>query len=501
MRLGLTYKIFGGYLVLISLLGLIALYGGVTLHQLMGEYRRLVDTGIPLQRTLYSLEEVFRLQTGNEKKFYVVASPAIAELFNAQNEEWASLGEKLRKGSLSGRERDMVDHLLALHRAYMSGVAQNVALHDDPTLPGPRPAGEVDTQPLIEAISQRLGELAQVIGEDQERMVAEAQQRGEHITGVTLSLGLFTMLVGLAVAYGFAVLITRPVRRLKSATEEVAMGIYNRKVPVASRDEIGDLAEAFNHMARQLESLDEVREEFIAYISHELKTPLTSLKEANSLLLDGVAGELTERQRQLLGIVQEDCTKIERLITELLELSKMEAGMMPFDREEHAFSSIVDAAVEEMCPVAETRRVILQTTEGKSVRVLADASRMREVLTNLISNAIKFSPEESLVTVSWKTSAGEVIASVADQGPGIPEAARELIFEKFHQLTPSALSGMRGTGLGLPIARKIVEFHGGALWVECPPGGGSVFRFSLPRVAPESGHGTTPAPDQRATAV
>jgi signal transduction histidine kinase len=120
------------------------------------------------------------------------------------------------------------------------------------------------------------------------------------------------------------------------------------------------------------------------------------------------------------------------------------------------------------------------SAEGGPATVLADAPRTRQVLTNLISNAIKFSPEGAEVTVSWITTESRVACAVADRGMGIPADSRDRIFEKFHQLAPSALSGMRGIGLGLAIARKIVEAHGGRLWVDCPPEGGSIFRFSLP---------------------
>ena len=480
MRLGLTHKIFGGYLILISLLVAIGGYGGVTLYRLMGEYRQLVTDGIPAQRAMSSLEEVHRLQIGNEKKFDVLGSAAIARLFAAQNTEWERLAGRLASRVHTGPEKALIANLTAGHRSYARRASLNMAHRADP--PGENGVLRVtrNTSSLIKLINDGMGQLSRQIRGTQDVMLVRTQKKGDRIAGITLTLGLITVVAGLVAAVGLSVLLTRPVRRLKAATEEVGLGIFDRKVPVASGDEIGDLAAAFNIMARRLESLDEVREEFIAYISHELKTPLTSLKEANSLMIDGVAGRLTVRQKKLLGIVQEDCLKLERLINEMLELSKMEAGMMPFFEEHCTFGTIVQAAMDEMGPVAESRKVRLVTSGDDAIQVTVDPSRIRQVVTNLMSNAIKFSPEGSPVEIGWEASEGLVVCHVADRGPGIPAGARETIFEKFHQLAPSDLSGLRGAGLGLPIARRIINSHGGALWVECPPDGGSSFRFSLP---------------------
>ncbi len=485
MHLGLTQKIFGGYLVLIVALFAIGGYGGYTIYSLTGDYRRLAAEGVPAQRTLDSLTEVFRLQTGNEKKFYVVPNLAFAELFSGQNTEWTEAASALKERFADTPVAMAIDVLMAQHQVYARLVEDNMAK-----------GGKVhDTAALIDMISVGLDDLSLAIQTRQDAMMAATAERGDRVVGVTMALGLVTVILGLAAAYGLSRLLTRPVRRLRRATEEVARGIFDRKVPAYSQDEIGDLAASFNHMADKLQALDELRDEFVAYVSHELKTPLTSLKEATALLRDGVAGPVTERQRKLLGIIEEDGAKLEKLIAEMLDLSKMEAGMMPFNKETTPFGGIASQAVTEMEPVAEKRQVMLRIVPDGLAMVEADPSRVRQVITNLISNAIKFSPQRSEVAVGWSIASDQtgdtVICSVSDHGPGIPADAREIIFEKFHQLAPSALSGMRGTGLGLPISRKIVEAHGGRLWVECPRGGGSVFRFSLPLRKPENALRTT----------
>ncbi|MDH5528222.1 MAG: ATP-binding protein [Nitrospirota bacterium] len=479
MRLGLTHKIFGGYLVVMLLLGGIATFAGVSLYGVMGTYTRLVEEAAPAQRGLYALEEVFRLQTGNEKKFYVVGSPAIARLFVEQNDEWEDLVASLREHVHSDAERTQLDALLATHGEYARLVAANFVNILEPEGPVTT-TGRRDTAPQIAAMSDGLRDISRSIAQAHDERLEKAQGDAERTVHIAVVLGLITVLVGLAAAGFMSFLFTRPVRRLKGATEEVAQGIYGRRVPVESTDEIGDLAAAFNHMATRLESLDEVREEFIAYISHELKTPLTSMKEANSLLQDGVAGELTARQRQLLGIVQDGGMRIERLISEMLDLSRMEAGMMTFFKEGHEFGSLLLTAAKELQPVAEKRGIELVISSSEPAHVMVDQHRLQQAITNLISNAIKFSPEGAPVTLGWKRKGGHVVCSVTDRGPGIPKSARGVIFEKFHQLGPSELSGLRGTGLGLPIAKSIVESHGGRLSVTCPETGGSVFSFSLP---------------------
>ncbi|MDH4229551.1 MAG: HAMP domain-containing histidine kinase [Nitrospirota bacterium] len=478
MRLGLTHKIFGGYLAVMLLLGGIATYAGISLYKVMGTYSAFVEDAAPALRGLYSLEEVFRLQSGNEKKFYVVGSPDIARLFVEQNQEWEALVSEISRHTYTLEEREMLTRLSGMHKEYARRVAANFVMQLET---GSLAETErLDTRESIENISRGMRNLSTAINDAQNARLEQARSDGGRTAQITAVLGLITVLVGLLAALGLSVYLTRPVRRLKAATEEVGQGLYGHRVPVASDDEIGDLAAAFNRMADRLESLDAVREEFIAYISHELKTPLTSMKEANSLLLDGVAGPLQPRQRQLLGIVQDGGLRIERLISELLDLSRMDAGMMTFFKEGNDFATVLSGAVAELQPVAEKRGIHLVTHPGPPAHVMVDHHRIRQALTNLISNAIKFSPEGAAVTLSWGIEGREAICSVADRGPGIPESAREVIFEKFHQLAPSALSGLRGAGLGLPIARRIVESHGGRVWVWCPKGGGSVFCLSLP---------------------
>jgi signal transduction histidine kinase len=502
MGLGLRQKLFGGYLVVISILVAIAGFGAVTLHELLGDYRRLVETAIPTQRALYGLEEVFRLQTANERKFYVVGSPTISGLFDAQNTEWDGLIADLARLTDAPGVRDRLSALSQAHGTYLAQANANMDALEGARAEDPEALART-TQPLIDEVVAETKAVTDLVRATQETTVAETQVRADSVVSITVILGLITLAIGLTAAWVLSILLTRPVRRLRAATEEIALGIFDRRVPVASRDEIGDLAASFNRMAEKLAALDQVREEFVTYVSHELRTPLTSLKEANSLLLDGLAGRVNTRQRQLLDIVQEDCLKIERLINELLDLSKMEAGMMHLQREPTWIGRVVAAAEEEMHPVAAKRDIAVEVAAGPDQVVDADPGRIRQVVTNLVSNAIKFSPEGSRVRVSWQVRrlpAGEaLVCAVADQGPGIPEAAREAIFEKFHQLAPSALSALRGTGLGLPISRKIVEAHGGALWVECPPEGGSVFRFSLP-LSPVPAAALKPASTEQVTA-
>jgi len=475
MRLGLTHKIFGGYLVLITLLVGIGGYGAVALYRLMGDYRQLVVQGMPAQRDLDTLSQLFRLQTGNEKKYYVVRSLAFAKLFSDQSTEWQALGLRLKPRIHAPAEAIMIDDLLAQHRVYTRLVGDNMA-HSG----SPRHA----TDTLIDMISVGLDDLTRNVRASHDRRLAETHARGDRTLGITLGLAMLTVAVGLIGAFVLSIVLTRPVRRLKRATEEVALGIFDRKVPVGAKDEIGDLGASFNRMAEKLRALDELREEFIAYVSHELKTPLTSLKEANALMLEQIAGPITERQRQLLGIIQEDGQKIERLIAEMLELSKMEAGMMSFNLVPESFQGIAERAITEMSPVAEKRQVSLVAMGAEVAPVVADRTRVRQVITNLISNAIKFSPPKSTVTIGWQRQDRQLVCSVTDTGPGIPLDAREVIFEKFHQLAPSALSGMCGSGLGLPIARNILTAHGGEIWVTCPAQGGSTFQFSLPLHSP-----------------
>ena len=225
---------------------------------------------------------------------------------------------------------------------------------------------------------------------------------------------------------------------------------------------------------------EQMKDEFVATVSHELRTPLTSIAGALGLLAGGAVGALPESALRLLKIAHANCQRLVRLVNDILDIQKIETGNMPFDLRPLEVRALVEQAIEANRGFAESYGVPVRLDDSAaSGVVLADADRLTQVVTNLLSNAVKFSPRGAEVIVTIENRATTVHISVRDHGPGIPDAYKESIFEKFVQVDATNTRLIGGTGLGLNIVKQIVERLNGQIDFEVAPGGGTVFRLAL----------------------
>ena len=236
---------------------------------------------------------------------------------------------------------------------------------------------------------------------------------------------------------------------------------------------------------RRLKELDKLKSDFVSNVSHELRTPLTAIKGSVDNMLDGLTGDLNEKQNRYLVRVKSNADRLARLINDLLDLSRIEAGIK-LKRTNLSLPTVAREVVESLGSVA-AEKLISFEIECPEVNLTAwaDPDRIVEVLTNLIGNAIKFTPTNGKVTLCLKRSGNEwVKISVADTGPGIPSDEANRIFDKFYQVTQPEKQKAMGTGLGLSITKALVEMHGGKIWLESEVGRGSIFSFILPAEQP-----------------
>jgi two-component system sensor histidine kinase GlrK len=307
------------------------------------------------------------------------------------------------------------------------------------------------------------------------RTVADRAQQAAGTIAVVCLLAI--MLLSLLLTKS----ITRPIGLLKNKTQEIAAGNFDARVEVRSPPEIGELADALNSMGQKLRELDRMKADFFAAMSHELRTPLTSIKEGTGLLLEGIGGPTTEKQRKLLAILAEESNRLILLVNSLLDLSKMEAGMMSYDFALAQIDPLLKRAVAEVAPLVEAKQITIESTVDQPLpAVRIDAERILQVLRNLLGNAIKFTPKGGLVRVSARPAGDKLEIAVTDSGPGIPQEALLSIFEKFNQGMRADDLARSGTGLGLAIAKSIISSHGGKIWAESQLGHGSTFIFVLP---------------------
>ncbi len=341
--------------------------------------------------------------------------------------------------------------------------------------------------PLADRLERLTNELVNKAEAD---MVASVEAaHAAYVTSRWIVIGFAAASIGLALALGYAISwsLIGPVKQMDARLARIAAGDFAGRVAVANRDELGTLAANLNRMSaelgrlyEQLETASRHKSQFLANMSHELRTPLNAILGYAELVQDGIYGEVPEKIHEILGHVQASGRHLLGLINDVLDLSKIEAGQLKLALADYSMREVVHAVFTTMEPLAVEKSLALNVGAPPALPTgRGDERRITQVLLNLVGNAIKFT-EAGEVRIEATARAAAFEVAVTDTGPGIPDADQERIFEEFHQADSSTTKRKGGTGLGLAIAKRIVELHGGRIWVESQVGRGSTFRFTLP---------------------
>ena len=293
-----------------------------------------------------------------------------------------------------------------------------------------------------------------------------------------LAAGLIAVIVSLFLSRG----IVAPVQSLMDASQSIAEGHYNERVPTGGSDELGQLAHSFNQMAEKLEQVETMRRQLVGDVSHELRTPLSAIKGSMEGLIDGVLPATPETYQQ----IRQEADRLARLVDDLQELSRVEAGAYSLEMHPISMAKLIQAVLERLSPQASTKNIVIhQEVPDGFPSVLVDADRITQVLVNLVGNALQYTHAGGDITLSAERKANEILVSVTDTGRGIPAEHLPHLFTRFYRVDKSrSRQAGGGSGIGLTIARHMVEAHGGRIWAESQGDGkGSTFKFTIP-VAP-----------------
>jgi signal transduction histidine kinase len=313
-------------------------------------------------------------------------------------------------------------------------------------------------------------------------------------TAILVGAGLIAGLIGALLLFtGLIATMRRPLERLVDAAGRLAAGDRSTRVEVGGLAETAALGEAFNEMAADLEleaserdQLDRMKDEFVLTASHELRSPLTSVQGfAELLMMD--RDSLTERQVETVEIILDNCRHLVRLLNDLLDLARSDAGRLTIRPRPTLLAPLIEEVVRTLRAQTDgSEQSLTEKIEPDLPLIEVEPDRIRQILVNLVTNAHEYSPERASIEVSARVTDAGVEIDVTDNGPGIPPAQMEHIFERFVRGNAGLTQRVGGTGLGLAISKSLVELHGGTISVDSEVGRGSTFRVVLPLSPPGS---------------
>jgi two-component system sensor histidine kinase GlrK len=492
--MSLAARIASGALVLVAVVGLSGLFQLAVVDELSETASDLA--AVDVEALALGLQLLGRVGEQREltEKYLVLEDVRYLEqgerLKSSIDRDLASLDAM----ELSAPERAAVDRLLRIWR------------EGSPTL---HQAGGPD---MLGRMREELAAFLQISRAQMEYKAEVGASRARRARELAWGATIAAIALAALLSFGIARSVVVPVRRLMSGTRELARGNFAHRVEPRGAPEVRVLAEHFNDMSERLGELDRLKQDFVSNVSHDLKAPLASMQETTRLLLDEVPGELNPRQRLLLGLNMECGERLTAMISNVLDLARLEAGGVRYRFDVCDLDRVVREAMREVASLLEKKRLQASVElAGAPLSVSADETLLRRAFSNLLSNAVKFSPEGGRLGVriyplrspaevarriggngagaaAVDRAAAEdarggvavdaegyrpaVVCEFWDSGPGIPDDHKERVFERFHRVDETR-RGDQSTGIGLAITRSIVDGHGGRVWVEDEVGGGT----------------------------
>lgn len=481
MRLSIFWRLVLTYLVIIVVMTAVNIYALVQIRALAGlntevgsRHHLEIDSGKRLLTSFYE-------QIQSEKKYVAVPAATFLEHFDAESKDFQQVLHNVQIRDASDPESRLLKEVEHLQQAHLALFHRQLAESGRQRMEsGPESDEQRDA-----LVSKMAATLQQYIGLHEARIVTgvkESLASSIHAESVTRHLVLVALLFGLGMAAVASYNILRPLRRLQATIQEMGQGNFRAVLDGRAPRELRELGETVRWMGTKLQQLDEIKSEFLAHVSHELRTPMASIQEGTHLLLDEIPGPLTQDQRTTLRIMSDSSRRLMHLISTILDLSKMESGMMEYRFVPTDLRRVAEVSANKIRLLADAKHVqLLVEAPPERHWVRADSTRIEQVLDNLLSNALKYSPEGAVVKLHMTPDRDEglLFVSVTDSGPGISTEEVPHIFERFYQGRTKTRHASVGSGLGLALAKKVVDAHGGRIWVESEVGKGTTVKFIL----------------------
>src|SRR5256885_4383175 len=458
----------GFTLVMIPLVGALA-YSAWNTERLAGLSRSAVFNASQAARASRSLVDRIAAIERVAQQIAVLNDPELAVDYARIHRSFKQLAEEIGQLPLDDSQAAPLTHTVDQEQSLYALLTEQPRPKIDTKVVSSRMDGLIDSAREVLAINNRIVD----------REVHRLSLKAEQVQRGLIVLVFFSTAVALTIALALTRYIARPISEIDGAIRQLGGADFSRPIAVRGPEDLRYLGRRLDWLRRRLDEFETQKNRFLRHVSHELKTPLTALPEGAELLNDKVAGPLAPPQAQVVSIMRDNSVKLQRLIEELLD----------FQRALHAAASLEVRLVELHELVHDPARPLDSAAQAKGLRLTieaqkatleADPQKLRSIVDNLISNAVKFTPPGGAISVRARALSGEAVIEVMDSGPGVPAEERESIFNLFFRGRTKSESSIKGSGLGLAIARELVEAHGGQIAVVGGTRGGH-FRVTLPR--------------------
>ena len=479
MRLSIFARLIISYLVLFSMLAGVSLYFIYHISRFNQITRSIILNDTSIFQYSNQLSDALLSESRFDRKFVVLKDEELYGNYLQTKKEF----EQILDDALSRTTSEEINRFFytigVQHQKFNRLVnAERELIRNAKQYPTERYAEE--KKKVADDIIDQLKSIRQKSEQNVFTKIVLLSESGDNARNVAIMISVFALSIGLMVAFIITRSIKKPLDVMRAKTIEISHGNFRGDLAVNSPPQIAELAAAINTMCHKLQEVDDIKSGFFSHMSHELRTPLASIKEGTTMLLEGLGGEISEKQQRILKIIVQESNRLIYLVNSLLDLSKMEAGMLKYQFTPTDLSVLARKSLEILAPLAEAKCISIENNIGALPPVKVDQERIMQVFRNIIGNAIKFTPENGNIKLEATERKGFVEVAVHDTGIGMPEEGLERIFHKFQQIIPAKGEKIKGTGLGLATVKQIILAHGGTVWATSQVGLGSTFYITLP---------------------
>jgi len=481
MRLTIFTRLTLGFLFILIIMGAVTAYTVLKLYQLNSETSSIFNTDGRLLEIKKDLTDSIISQLSHEKKYAITKDSVFYDQFVTARETFEKSLSEAESLTDPLSQSNSLKKIRAYYDQYQIMVSKTFSSLKTENPEHPALQRDDAKEKVVNNLLEELKTMEAYYRQDMYTRMNAIRDDTAYASRLAVMMLVIALFLVLATAFMSTRSITKPLKVLVEKTKEISEGVFEGDLNISSPPEVLGLSKAVNVMCEKLKKVDTMKSEFFSAMSHELRTPLTSIKQGILLLQQGFEGNMPDKQKKLLAILSQETNRLIEMVSTLLDLSKMEAGMMAYRFHQEKLPPLIQRVVLEMTPLMEAKKIQPKIMISQDIPLLnLDTERILQAVRNLLGNAVKYTPEGGQIIISAFCRDHEVECSFKDTGPGIPKENLKEIFEKFHQLPVRTSEWSKGTGLGLAFVKHIIAAHGGKVWAESTPGQGSTFTFVLP---------------------